>query len=204
MKWVFHTKEIAWKRYLALKLNMGCFSRKNPNRWGWGHTFLKKNPEIFRFVTLPLEILQRKQSFIPGKSTKLCDMVTPLGNSNTKNQNPWKFLMILYWSPLEISHFFFNWLLEFPQALSSIYLLKFHVLNLPLPCLDFFWNSPILLWWLWNTDKLINRNYADIKILIPMSKNRQFLAFLFSGVIGTESWANMGQLANHADCLHFP
>ena len=75
----------------------------------WEHTFLKKNPGIFRFVTLPFEILQRKQSFIPRKFTEFCDMVTPLGNSNAKNQNPWKFLMIFSGSPLEIPHFFFNW-----------------------------------------------------------------------------------------------
>ena len=154
MKWTFHAKEIDWKRYLALKLKMGYSSRKNPNRWGFGDILFWKKPWNFRFFTLPLEILQRKQSFIPGKSTKLCDMVTLLGNSNAKDQNPWKFLMILPGSPPEIPHFFFKWLLELPQALSSIYPWQFHVLSLP-PCPVWIFsgiNGPILLWWLGNTD----------------------------------------------------
>ena len=44
----------------------------------------KKNPETFRFVTLPLET-QEKTSF---HSWKFCKIVW---NSKVKNKDPWKF-----------------------------------------------------------------------------------------------------------------
>ena len=42
--------------YCLAKRSYMSYSRKNPNRKGWGHNFWKKTPGIFRFVTLPLEI----------------------------------------------------------------------------------------------------------------------------------------------------
>ena len=97
---------------------IGGLFQKNPNKGGWGYTFMKKNPGIFRFVTLSLEI-RKKTSFHRWKFCKLCGRYPFWKFQRQKPrlreiplsvflEQPWKF------------HFFFNWLLELPHALSSI------------------------------------------------------------------------------------
>ena len=46
--------------------------------------FEKKNPEIFRFVTLPIKIPDKTVSYTPGNSTKFC--LTPLAISRPKTK----------------------------------------------------------------------------------------------------------------------
>ena len=63
--------------------------RKNPNGcWGTylATYFFEKNPEIFRFVALPLRILG-KTKLHHRKFPQNC--ATPLGNSKAKNQDTW-------------------------------------------------------------------------------------------------------------------
>ena len=71
------------------------YSSKNQSRGLWGYTFLKtkqrKPPKIFRFFTLPLEILCKK-GFTPANSVKLCC-------------TPWKF-QGKKWRSMEIQHIF--------------------------------------------------------------------------------------------------
>ena len=80
--------------------------------------FYEKNPGIFRFVTLSLEI-RKKTSFHRWKFCKLCGRYPFWKFQRQKArlreiplsvflEQPWKF------------HFFFNWLLELPHTLSSI------------------------------------------------------------------------------------
>ena len=113
------------------------YSRKNPNNEVKNTLFWKKNPGIFRFITLPLEICE-KTSFVPWK---FCEMVQHPRNSKVKNQDPWKFHMNFSWTTLEIPLLFLIDPWNFHRLFLQ-YLSKFYVLN-PLPCLDFFWNSPI-------------------------------------------------------------
>ena len=111
------------------------YSRKIPNKRGWGHNFWKKTPGIFRFVTLPLEVSD-KMKLIPGNSTKLC-----YTHCNFQGQNP---------RPIEIPYDFF-WMtpvnaISFCIDPKNFHILfiqypwKFHVVNLPV-CI-FFWNIP--------------------------------------------------------------
>ena len=117
------------------------YSRKNPNRWGLVDILFWKSPGIFRFVTLPSEIL-KKISFYPWKSEILQNNCVPLlGNSKVKNQDPRKFHISFSLKPQKF-HFFFNWTLGFSCAPSLEW--KFHVLNTRPPYLDFFWNSQLL------------------------------------------------------------
>ena len=91
------------------------------------YTFLKPPPLSgnFRFVTLPLEILE-KTSFHSWKSCKIACHNFEIGNFKVKNQDPRKFHVSFSLKPPEI----FNWILGFSRALSSIPLeWKFHVLN---------------------------------------------------------------------------
>ena len=126
-------------RFLAIycldKRSYMDYSRKNLNRRGWGHNFWKKTPGIFRFVTLPLEVLG-KMKLTPGNSTKLCYTYW-----NFQGQKP---------RPMEIPHDFF-WITPVNSTSFCIdprnfhilfiqYSWKFHVFNL-LVCI-FFWNSP--------------------------------------------------------------
>ena len=93
---------------------MGC-SRKIPNKeeGSWGYIYFSENPPgIFRFVTLYLKKVRRKQAFTPRNSAKLCDTTKKF-----QGQKP---------GPMEISHdfflntpgnsAFFRWCLEFPHA----------------------------------------------------------------------------------------
>ena len=79
------------------------------------HKTAKICPDTHPFVTrrvqtMPLEILEKAS---PVKI--LWNYATPLGNSKTKNQDPWIFLN----HPWKL-HFPFNWPLEFPHVISSI------------------------------------------------------------------------------------
>ena len=87
--------------------------------------YLKKNPRIFRFVTFPLEILDKAKLYpwkFPGQKQRLSEiqhdfyLITPR-NSTSFSIDPWNFHMIFLLYP---------W--------------KLHALNHP--WLDFFWNSP--------------------------------------------------------------
>ena len=70
-------------------------------RGDWGYTFLKKkNPGIFNFA--PRNSRENKLSPLDIQQ----NFVTPLGNSNFKNQDPRKFYMSFSWIPLEISLLF--------------------------------------------------------------------------------------------------
>ena len=116
------------------------YSRKNPNRWRVVDILFWKPPGIFRFVTLPSEILE-KTSFYPCKSEILQNCVPPLGKSKVKNQDPRKFHISFFLKPQKF-YFFFNWTLGFLRAFSLEW--KLHVLSPWTPYLDFFWNSQLL------------------------------------------------------------
>ena len=104
------------------------YSRKNPNRGGWGYNFLK-TPWKFSFFTLLLEISKLKQrsygNLIPRPKTKTLGkpnyfFLVNLGNSSLLLINdPWKFHMLFLWYPWKIR----------PPPPS------------PVSCLDFLWNS---------------------------------------------------------------
>ena len=75
--------------HMQKQISMG-YSRKNPNRGGWGYTFLKSPPANFE-----------KKSFYPGKFCKFVWHPYALGNSKVQNQDPWKFPISFSWIPLE-------------------------------------------------------------------------------------------------------
>ena len=88
---------------------MGYSIEKNEPNWGrgsWGWYFSENPPGNFRFVTLPLEILE-KTSFHPWKFTKIVWCSYPLGNSKVKNQGSQKFHMSFSLSTLGNSASFF-------------------------------------------------------------------------------------------------
>ena len=90
---------IVWLGYSTFKKDPnkgeGWVGRGGVGRTGCRYTFLKKTLE-FLFVTLPLEILKKKnQAFTPGNSAKLCGNPW-LGNFKVKNQDPWKFNIIAF------------------------------------------------------------------------------------------------------------
>ena len=100
--------------------------------------FFENPPGIFHFFTLPLEILD-KTKLNPWIFHKI--VLDPLEIPRPKNKDPWKFhiyflvtlgnstsFLINPWK----SHMLFLW-----------YTWKFHILNPP--CLDFFWNSPLMI-----------------------------------------------------------
>ena len=100
------------------------FQKKSKEEGGWGYTFLKITPGSFRFVTLPLDILE-KTSFHSWKICKIVCHTLEFPRSKTKThcnftwvflEHRWKF------------YFFFNWFLKFSHAHSSI-------------PLEIFWNS---------------------------------------------------------------
>ena len=122
---------LRWSLHLSKALSdvKWAIPEKKPNRGGWGYTFLKEIPGIFRFVILPIEIPE-KTSFHPWKFCKVVWHPLEIPSSKTKTygnsiwvflEDPWKF------------HFFFNWPLEFQYAVSSV--------ALGIPC--FFLDSPI-------------------------------------------------------------
>ena len=103
--------------YCLTKRSYMDYFRKNPNRKGWGHNFWKKNPGIFRLVTLPLEVPD-KMKLIPGNSTKLC-----YTHWNFQGQKP---------RPMEIPHDFF-WITPVISTSFCIDPRKFHILFIPVP-----------------------------------------------------------------------
>ena len=52
-------------------------------------------PRLYFFEKNKLSF-QRKQAFTPANSAKSCD--TPLGKSKVKNQGPWKFHIVFFFS----------------------------------------------------------------------------------------------------------
>ena len=111
--------------------------QKKSRQGGWGYTFLKNPPGIFRFVALPLEIPERT-SFHHWRFCKIVWHSLKIPRSKTKThgnstwfflEHPWKFYFFL------IDSWNFGILfLHYPW--------KFPILNLP--CLEFFWNNPFL------------------------------------------------------------
>ena len=106
------------------------WSSKNTNRGGWGHTFLSIPWNVLFIYFTPENSRQMKAP--PLEIVQTC-VTSLLGNSKTKNQNPWKFHIIFSWSALKF-HMLFLW-----------YPWKFHILNLPslLPpaCFFFFFSG---------------------------------------------------------------
>ena len=101
-------------RTCALELG---YSRKNPNKGCWGHTFFWKRPLEFVDLSLYPWKFQTKWSFTPGNSTKSC-----YTHWIFQGQKP---------RPMEIPSYFFNWscleiplpfywLQEFPDSAFSI------------------------------------------------------------------------------------
>lgn len=75
-----------------------AISEKNKYQGGRGYTFqfFEKTPGTFNFLLYLQKFQTRKQSSIPGNSTKLC-----YGNSKARGggcQVLWKFPMIFFWS----------------------------------------------------------------------------------------------------------
>ena len=105
------------------------YSRKNPNKVGGGGLriyFFEKNPGIFHFFTLPLEIPD-KTKLTPWIFHKIVLDLLEIPRPKTKTLgnstlfflgHPWKFHMLFLW-----------------------YSSKFYILNPS--CLDFFWKSPM-------------------------------------------------------------
>ena len=118
----------------------GLFQKKiQAGEVEWGRTFFRKIPRLFKFVTLPLEILEETK-LCPWKFCKL--LLHPLEIPvPSKNQYPWKF-HINFLSPLEIPLLFHLNPVISTCSIFIQYPSKFHVLNPPC-CLDFFWNGPI-------------------------------------------------------------
>ena len=110
------------------------YSRKNPSRGGWMRTyFSEKIPRFFRFVTLPLEILE-KTKLHPWKFHKML-------------LHPLEILLEFFLSPLEIPLLFYlNPVISSTYSFFIQYSWKFHVLDPPC-CLDFFWNGSITELW---------------------------------------------------------
>ena len=127
--------------FLAYAPELGC-SRKNQNRGCRGHTFLKKTPGIFRFVSLPLEI-RNKMKLHPWKFHQILLHLLEFPRPKTKIHG--NSTLFFSWSCLEIPLLFYR-VLEFPHSIFSIRLVIPCPQPLPPPnppCLFFFWNSPL-------------------------------------------------------------
>ena len=104
------------------KTSVMDYSRKNPKVRGWWlRTYLKKTPGSFTFVTLPLE-LSDKIRLHHWKLHRIVLHALEFPRPKTK-------------TPLEVPLLFYG-LLEIEIPLET-------ACPEP-PCLDFFWNSPIL------------------------------------------------------------
>ena len=99
--------------FLAYAPELG-YSRKNPKRGCWGHTFLKKTPEIFRFVTLLLEIQDKMKLHTHWnfQGQKPRPMEIP---HYFFLDHAWKFHFFFYW-PLEVPILFFQSPWKCPQT----------------------------------------------------------------------------------------
>ena len=100
--------------YDLCHISILSYSWKSPNSGVEDILFCKKNPRILRFVTLPLEIPEK--AFTPRTSATYWHPLE-VSRSKTKShgnstcvflEHPWKF------------NFFFNWSLEYPDAISPI------------------------------------------------------------------------------------
>ena len=88
------------------------YSRKKQKGGGrcWEHTFLK-TPWNFSFIYFRGNFRQINS---PPLVESVQNRVTSVGNSKTKNQDPWKFNIILSWSLLKIPHSITLMALEIP------------------------------------------------------------------------------------------
>ena len=118
--------------FLAYAHEFG-YSRKNPNRGCWGHTFLKKIPGIFRFVTFSLEIPD-KLKLHPWKFHQI--VLHPLEFPRPKAKTHGNSTLFIFWSRLDIPLLF---LLTpgVPHSIFSI-LLEIPCPQRPLPLVCFF------------------------------------------------------------------
>ena len=120
---------------LAKRSYMG-YSRKNPNKRGWGHNFWKKTPGIFKF---------RICHFTLGNSRQSKMKLHPSENSTKLYYSHWKFqgqkprpMEFHVISNLDYPSkflFFLYWPQEFPH---SIYSVPLEIPCPQAPCLDFF------------------------------------------------------------------
>ena len=82
------------------------YSRKNPNGTeDIGSYFFNETLECLGLSLYPWKF-QRKQSFTSSPQENPENCITRIGNSKTKEQDPWKFHMIFSLSPLENQLFF--------------------------------------------------------------------------------------------------
>ena len=130
----------------------------------WEHTFLKKTLEFLDLLLYPLKFSRENKASSPESSQNFVIWWHPLeipmpktkthGNSSWFFlDHPWKFPTSFLIDPPGIStSSFFNIPLEIPCPQPPCPVWIFSGIN-----------SPILLWWLGNHDKLISRNYTDRK-----------------------------------------
>ena len=125
-----------WAIYCLAKRPYLGYSRKNPNRTGWGYNFWKKAPGFFRFVTLPLEIPD-KMKLHPCKFHKI--VLHPLEFPRPKAKIH-GILHDFFWiTPVNSTSYCTD-----PRNFHILFIQcpwKFHVFNPPVWI--FFWNSPI-------------------------------------------------------------
>ena len=128
-----------WLHLDSQSFKIGLFQKKSKQGGGgWGYTFLEKKPWNFSFLYFtPGNSRQNKAQ--PLEIPQNC--VSSLGNSKTKNKDPWKFHIIFFLFTLgNPTSFLINpWKFRTPFLW---YPWKFHILTLP-PSLDIFWNSPL-------------------------------------------------------------
>ena len=126
------------------------YSRKNPNTGCWGHTFLKKIPRIFRFLTLPLEI-PGKMKLYPWKFHQIVSH--PLEFPRPKTKTHGYSTLFFSWSCPEIPLLFL-----LTPGVPRFYFFNPHGNSMsstphpPPPLFVFFWNSP------WSSNSFINTN----------------------------------------------
>ena len=107
---------------------------------GWRHTFVKTPLEFFIFLIYPWKFQTKRAQ--PLEILQI--FIRSFGNSKVKNQDHWKFHIIFYWSPLEISLCFLLTL-----GNSTCYFFDNHGIFIspttppPRPYFVFFWNSPL-------------------------------------------------------------
>ena len=95
----------------------GLFQKKS-KQVGWGYNFLKPPHGIFRFVTLPLKILE-KTSFYPWKFCRIVWYLLEIPTSKIKtrgNSTPYEFFASI---PENSTSFLID-PLEFPHTFSSV------------------------------------------------------------------------------------
>ena len=86
-----------FKRHIKSVVQIGLFQKKKTGGGGLRTYLLEKPLEFFVFSLCPWKF--------PSNPEIRQNCVTSLGNSEAKNQDPWKFRMIFFWSHLEIPFF---------------------------------------------------------------------------------------------------